>query len=131
MENNQITNGEQCFYDEIVKNLKEEAKKLNKKLTTISNNNGDYNTYIAILKSLRETLNLINEYDWQLHYSEYETIGENNSRTKQVAVWKQNSDNQIKNHIVWNIEQKVDLDKLTKGIIDNIKNQLNKNGILR
>jgi len=58
------------FYDAIVANLKQEAKHLNYRLTKFRDNN-EMNGYIATLKSLRETLDLIKKYDWQLMYSEY------------------------------------------------------------
>jgi hypothetical protein len=95
---------EDSFYDSIVKNLKEEAKKINQKLITINKNNGDFNNYISLLKSLRETLDLINKYDWQLMYSEYDVINDNNSKQHQVSVWYQNHDNQIKDHKFWNVD---------------------------
>jgi len=58
------------FYDGIVNNLKQEAKQLNIRLDKLRNNN-EMNGYISTLKSLRETLDLIKKYDWQLMYSEY------------------------------------------------------------
>jgi hypothetical protein len=58
------------FYDLIVNNLKQEAKHLNSKLMKLRDNH-DMNNYISTLKSLRETLDLIKKYDWQLYYSEY------------------------------------------------------------
>jgi len=92
------------FYDDIVTNLQKEAKKLNIKLTKISDSNGDYNSYISILKSLRETLELISKYDWQIHYSEY-TTGLLEGSQKQISIWEQNHDNQIRNHKIWNIRE--------------------------
>jgi len=61
------------FYDGIVNNLKQEAKHLNDRLTKLRNSHGNdvMNGYIATLKSLRETLDLIKKYDWNLMYSEY------------------------------------------------------------
>ena len=58
------------FYSEIVENLKKEAEHLNKRLEK-ARDNQNMNDYIATLKSLRETLNLVQQYDWQLKYSEY------------------------------------------------------------
>jgi hypothetical protein len=99
------------FYDEIVKSLKEESGKLNKKLTTINNNNGDYNSYIAILKSLRETLDLIHKYDWHLSYSEYYVLDDNDKQIKQISIWEQNYDNDIRNHKFWNVGSEVNTNK--------------------
>jgi hypothetical protein len=53
------------FYEEIIKNLKIEAIKLNEKLSIVRNctDKDNYNTYIAVLKSLRDTLDLISRYE--------------------------------------------------------------------
>jgi hypothetical protein len=90
---------EDNFYDSIVLNLKKEADKLNKKLNDIRENNKDMNLYISTLKSLKETLDLINKYDWKLMYSTYglkEQDSEN--RNRMISVWEQNHDCQIRNH---------------------------------
>jgi hypothetical protein len=67
------------------------------------------NLYIATLKSLRETLELISKYDWRLRYSEYYARVDtpNGSKNqKQVAVWEQDNSGQIRNHKVWEVEEK-------------------------
>jgi hypothetical protein len=51
------------------------------------------------IKVIREIMNLLDLYDWKLKYSEYNT-----SEGKQVAIWEQNGDGQIRNHKVWNVE---------------------------
>ena len=95
---------EENFYDSIVSNLKKEAMKLNERLTKLRENQNVNNDYIANLKSLRETLDLISKYDWQLMYSEYDTKhNENDEWHKHVSVWEQNHENQIRNHKVWTI----------------------------
>lgn len=63
------------FYDSIIVSLKDDAKKLNNKLT-IAINNHDMQLYISTIKSLRDTLDLISKYDWRLMYSEYKIIDE-------------------------------------------------------
>jgi len=88
------------FYDDIVANLQKEAKILNKGLE-FYRTKSDMNLYISTLKSLRETLELIAKYDWKLMYSQYSTPIDGNL-TKQIAVWEQNHDNQIRNYKVWN-----------------------------
>lgn len=93
------------FYDEIVKNLKEEAKKLNGKLV-IATNRDDMQLYIAAIKSLRETLELIHKYDWQLMYSTYSTTVDDKEE-RYVAVWEQNHDMQIRNHRVWKVIEEI------------------------
>jgi len=113
------------FYDGIVKNLKKEAVKLNDKLAKIreslssinssqssQSRSNDMNLYISTLKSLRDTLDLISKYDWRLMYSEYETdsgCAIKKPLVKQVSVWEQNHDNQIRNHKVWNVVEALDV----------------------
>ena len=113
------------FYDGIVKNLKKEAVKLNDKLAKIreslssinssqssQSRSNDMNLYISTLKSLRDTLDLISKYDWKLMYSEYETdsgCAIKKPLVKQVSVWEQNHDNQIKNHKIWNVVDALDV----------------------
>jgi len=100
------------FYEGIVKNLKSEANKLSGTLVIATNRN-DTQLYIATIKSLRDTLDLINKYDWRLMYSEYGLDSSNES--KQVAIWEQNHDNQIRNHKVWDVTEAVSLvSKCTK-----------------
>lgn len=88
---------ENNFYEEIVKNLKTEANKLSEKITKL-NDKHDMNLYIACIKSLKETLDLISKYDWRLMYSEY-----GYQKEKQIAIWEQNHDHQIRNHKIWNV----------------------------
>ena len=105
----EIENKEKGFYDDIVVNLRNEAKNLNKKLRTIREMNlrDDYNNYITVLKSLRETLDLIHKYDWQLMYSEYGVLRktglyqDKEELFTEIAVWEQNHDSQIRNHKTW------------------------------
>ena len=61
---------ENNFYDGIVSNLKQEARYLND-ILGYHRRKDNTNGYISTLKSLRETLDLIKKYDWQLMYSEY------------------------------------------------------------
>lgn len=91
------------FYKDIVNNLKKEAKELNNKLSNVRQkmDRTNYNLYIAILKSLRETLKLIQEYDWQLMYSEYGYKDENDNIMTEISIWEQNHDGQIRNHKHW------------------------------
>jgi len=95
------------FYDDIVANLKQEAKYLNDRLTRFRNNN-EMNGYIATLKSLRETLDLIKKYDWQLMYSEYDIeykscLDGKDKISREIAVWEQNHEGSIRNHNKWKI----------------------------
>jgi hypothetical protein len=96
------------FYDEIITKLKEEAKCLNDRLKGIREcKNPDHmNNYIATLKSLRETLDLIVKYDWQLMYSAYgvtdkDIISSAEDVLTEISIWEQNHEGQIRNHKVW------------------------------
>lgn len=51
------------------------------------------------VKVIREIMDLINRYDWKLMYSEY-TIDDK----KQIAIWEQNGEGQIRNHKTWDIK---------------------------
>lgn len=93
---------EKSFYDEIVENLKIEAKHLNERFTK-TRNNGDFNSCISISRLLKDVLALISQYDWQLKYSKYIIKDDNGNDVKQISIWEQNHDHQIRNHKIWNI----------------------------
>jgi hypothetical protein len=115
------------FYDSIVDNLKKEADKLSGRLNKLSESQNISNDYIATIKSLKETLDLINKYDWRLMYSEYGVI-ENGEEIPQVSIWEQNHDNQIRNYKFWNVIKKISTDTKEYGM--SIGNSLNKAGNL-
>ena len=108
------------YIDDIVKTLKDEAKELNKNLVKYRQSK-DMNLYISTLKSLRETMNLIHEYDWQEEHSEYRTGDDNHI---EVSTWEQNSNGEIKNHKRYIVDKKFD-DK----DINQIEKELNEIGI--
>ena len=94
------------YFNGIVETLKTEAIELNRKLEKIRKGCTDdkgMNLYISTLKSLRETLNLIKEYDWQLMYSEYNTTDDNGNLLHQASIWEQNSQNDIRNHKIFSV----------------------------
>lgn len=84
-------------FDETVETLINDAKSLQKKFTKLQEEN-NFRGAIDAMRLLKDTLSLIKEYDWNLHYSEYKTNGQ-----KQVAVWEQNHSGDIRNHKFWNI----------------------------
>lgn len=90
--------------EEMVKRLKNDCNVLiNKKMPmalTVANDDRGVGTYRNLTKALAENIKLIEEYDYKLMYSEY-TTGEN--KQKQVAVWEQNSNGDIRNHKVWDV----------------------------
>jgi hypothetical protein len=89
-----MDNGNQKFsFESIVQKLKGDAISLTNFLENKRNFSSNLNAYPAAIKSLRETLALIREYDWNLQYSEYETQGH-----KEIAIWEQNGQGQIRNH---------------------------------
>jgi len=53
------------------------------------------------VKIMKEILYLIDTYDWKLMYSVYNT---GDSLDRQIAVWEQNGDGQIRNHKTWNLK---------------------------
>jgi len=74
----------------------------------------DPNKTLNEIKTLREILNLIDTYDWKPMHSEYTTNENIDSgcanvikyrSIKQVAVWEQNGEGQIRNHKVWNVKE--------------------------
>ena len=93
------------YKQEMVKRLKEDCKMLiEKKIPKALDNAIDdrgVGTYRNLTRALAENIRLIEEYDWQLMYSEYSTT--TRDAKKQVAIWEQNSDGEIRNHKVWNV----------------------------
>ena len=110
-----VYKGNDNFYDDIVNNLKQEAKHLNDKIS-IFRSKHDIQNCIVALKALRETLDLIKKYDWNLMYSEYGVENTNNQLVTEIAVWEQNHDGQIRNHKVWRTDVEY---KKYKYIVDN------------
>ena len=88
-------------FDETVKSLIDDAKSLNNQLSKAINSE-DHRRYIDVLRALKDTMNLIKEYDWELKYSEYGT----EDGQKHIAVWEQNHCADIKNHKVWDVVEK-------------------------
>lgn len=100
------------FYAEIVESLKMEATGLKNKLEKCTSDN-KFDMYIQLIKALRETMLLVKQYEWQLMYSEYDTLkyddaGRMSGMKKQVAVWEQNCDNEIRNKKVWTVVNEKD-----------------------
>jgi hypothetical protein len=87
----------------VVEFLKVEENLLREKANKILNN-GDFAMYTKIINAYETVVELIKKYDWKTQYSEY-TITEEGKDIKQVAVWEQNGDGQIRNHKVWNVVQ--------------------------
>jgi hypothetical protein len=98
----EIPDIEENFYNSIISNLKNEANKLSNRLSKLSDRSNVNNDYIATIKSLKETLELISKYDWKLNYSEYKVKDDNDNLINQVSIWESNHDNQIRNHKYWN-----------------------------
>ena len=99
------------YFDSIVKDLKNEANELHKNLVRYRQNK-DMNLYISTLKSLRDVMNLIHEYDWQLQFSKYRVNDkEDSSSHYEVATWEQNSDNEIRNYKRYELKSPDELNK--------------------
>lgn len=100
-------NKENNCFDDIVSSLKQDAIDLQNKFSTLKNDINDIKPKIDILRLLKDTLNLIKEYDWKLMYSEYEARqNPNEDFHKEVTVWEQNSEGNIRNHKVWKVYKK-------------------------
>jgi hypothetical protein len=84
-------------FEGTVETLINDVQALQKKLSKLQENN-DFRGAIDCMRLLKDSLSLIKEYDWELMYSEYKTVG-----GKQVSVWEQNHCGEIKNHKVWDI----------------------------
>ena len=82
-------------FEKIVNDLENDAENISKVLQKHSNfpYQNSVNIYPGAIKSLKETLSLIREYDWSLQYSEYEHNG-----NKELALWEQNGQGQVRNH---------------------------------
>lgn len=113
----------------IVKSLKENVIQLNDKLAkTIKDDN--IGTYKNTLIALGSTLKMIEEYEnsdkYELKFSEYITT-KNGKETKQVSVWEQNKNGNIRNHKVWDIyenEFKIKGNFISNGVVlDSWKSQ--------
>ncbi len=116
---NTNNNEDLTFNEEVVINFKKEAKELNKSLRKARDEN-NYSMYKNLINSYRDVVKMIQDLDWQLKYSEYRLDDENGQ--KQVAIWEQNGDGQIRKHKIWNIKDKNDnkikLPKEVKETID-------------
>lgn len=109
--NELVTDDIKDIYSDAIKGLKEDEQKLSDQLKTLVHN-GKHNEYIACLKALKETMNLIHEYDWQPHFSKYRTEDANHSNGHyEVSTWEQNSDNEIRNHKRYELKSPEDLNK--------------------
>jgi metal-responsive CopG/Arc/MetJ family transcriptional regulator len=90
------------IYDEIVKIMINEADKLSHTLVRMRDK-GDYNLYITIIKSLKEILSLIQHYEWKQCFNE--TIID--SYTKEISIWEENAQGQIRNKKSWITKQDI------------------------
>lgn len=81
--------------EELVKFLEKDIHKIQGKMGKALEL-GDVGTYRNLMKTLAEATDLIRKNEWKLKYSEYETDGH-----KEVAVWEQNYDGEIRNHKKW------------------------------
>lgn len=88
-------------FEETVNTLIKDAKKLNDMYNRCLDND-DYRKAIDTLRLLKDNLSLIKEYDWHLEYSENE-----DDIHKEVSVWEQNHDGDIRNQKTWNVRNNI------------------------
>lgn len=63
---------------------------------------GDFGTYRNLMKSLSDAIDLIRKNEWKLMYTKYETDGH-----KEVTVWEQNHEGEIRNHKRWIVAEEL------------------------
>lgn len=97
---NNTSNKQNNIFEQTVKTLTKDALLLQDKFHKLQESD-NIKASIDTLRLLKDTLNLIKEYDWQLKYSEYRTDGH-----KEVAVWEQNHSGEIRNHKKWIVYEK-------------------------
>jgi hypothetical protein len=96
------------YYDEIIKKLKDNVKKISDNLDKCD----DYNKYIAGLKAIEKSLDIIHNFDWKPMYSKYKVDNKNDSGNHyEFATWEQNSENQIRNHKRYELKSPETLNK--------------------
>jgi len=102
------TNSNINIYDEIVKFLKFDVQVLQKKLIKAQESD-DFRKSIDIMRNLKDTLELIQKYDWQLMYSAYGSKDDAAEKDfhKEVTVWEQNTEGNIRNHKVWTVIERI------------------------
>lgn len=97
---------------DIIEILDEEIDHLIRKFKQAREEN-NIGTFKNLFLAFKEVYNMRKEEledDWKLMYSEYSTGGRIDNTgsyiKKQVAIWQQNSKGQVRNHKVWNVEEK-------------------------
>lgn len=88
-------------FEETVNTLVEDANSLTKQYNGWVKQ-GEHKKAIDTLRLLKDTLSLIKEYDWHLEYSENE-----DDIRKEVSVWEQNHDGDIRNQKTWNVRNNI------------------------
>jgi len=96
---------EREFNDDVVHFLKEEEKKLRMHLNDCLSRK-DTGMYKNLIQAYEKVVELIKKYDWQLMYSEYDIPVDSEHKQREVAIWEQNGDENIRNHKVWSISEK-------------------------
>ena len=83
------------YCSDVIKKLKENVKTISENLDKTR----DYNQYIAGLKAIEKSMEIIHEFDWQPQFSKYRVNNKEDSGIHyEVSTWEQNSDNEIRNH---------------------------------
>lgn len=104
------------YFESIIRSLKEDAGKINEGLES-NLKRGDINTYISMMKALRTTLELIDEYDWQEYHSVYASKSPDSDKwIDMISVWEQNNQGNIRNHERYKLFDGVNLADLSNEI---------------
>lgn len=109
--------------EDLIKFLEKDCEKLQQKMENALELN-DFGTYKNLMRALADANDLIRRNEWKLKYSEYETDGH-----KEVAVWEQNHEGEIRNHKRWSQEKMIKTINVLDSAFDNYIKNNTKDGV--
>lgn len=80
-----------------------EAEGLKNKLDKCQNDN-NFNTYVQLIKALRDTMELIKRYEWELKYSYKLT---NSDGVAEISIWQENYEGETYRKRTWTVIDEV------------------------
>ena len=86
--------------EDLVMFLEKDCEKLQRKMESALESN-DIGTYKNLMRALADANDLIRKNEWKLMYTKYLTDGH-----REVAIWEQNHNGDIRNHKVWEVVDK-------------------------
>jgi len=97
---------------------REVVKRLEKNLESLLNKyddaitKSDSRTGIEMLRLIKDTMNLIDNLDFQLMHGTYGIEMEDHSIKRLISVWEQNSQGIIRNQKTWEVGKELDVETL-------------------